>query len=257
MTNIRTLSTLPGEIQNQIVANLDPFSVIALRYTSQHFKHTVSLPLSGEKQEHLHRIECSTTHPMSEKFACYSCYRIKPKHSFTAAHTKGTRGKNGGIWSDRRYLSCLVEQGALTPGSVIKTNDGSEYQIYCWACATIQREWCITCKWCQRCVAQGWVKVWRKGQLADHKGNARQITFTSTCKKHQWDKSAALESTLPGIEDDTTSLLSALSLGDVSKVGRSSLSFGQSMAVYEYKARMEEVDSPEWCADWYDGLDDT
>ena len=72
MANMSTLSTLPGETQNEIVANLDPFSAIALRYTCQHFKRTVPLPLPDEKRDHLRQIECSTSHPLGDKFACYT-----------------------------------------------------------------------------------------------------------------------------------------------------------------------------------------
>ena len=179
---------MPGEVQNQVISNLDVFSAVSLRFTCRHFKHTVSLPRRGSDHEisYLCAIECSSWHPMKDYFACYTCNQLKPKVNFTKAHTSGKRGKNGGYWDDRRCLSCLVESGALTSSNIVKTNDGTGSQAVCGACSTLTREWCKVCMWCRGCAAKGSVRRWRKGKYADSEGNARAVISQSNCMEHIW-----------------------------------------------------------------------
>ena len=197
MTNKCTLLTLPGEIQNNIIANLDALSATALRYTSQYFKRIIPLPPLSRDRGEFHRIECATWHPSSHEFACYTCCQMKPRREFTPTQTKGKRGKNGARWEGRRCAMCLIREGQLSSGFVIKSSDGTEIQAVCGACATIQRKWCIDCKWCRQCAAKRSAIVWRNGQWADHKWSGNLVIVRTLCKKHRWKKSAEPQSASP------------------------------------------------------------
>ncbi|KAL8889271.1 MAG: hypothetical protein Q9205_005332 [Flavoplaca limonia] len=250
------LSNLAGEIQNQIFQHLDPVTRGALRCVNGHFHESLALDrskYSTERYNYLHAVETSTWHPRKDNFACHDCDKMKPKKDFSKTQTKGKRGKNGYQNSLRVCMACAVRQGHFKPGSVVKTNDGTESQIFCRACSTLQREWCAECRFCRKCAEKGKVQTWRKGQWAESPGTAGKVTLESRCilnnGKHYWEMSANQQE-----QDDKgwESTISGLLLGDASRVADAEFSPMQAMAMYDHYAEFGEMASLEW----YDGPDD-
>ena len=251
-----SLSNLAGEIQNQIFQHLDPVTRGALRYVNGHFHESLALDrskYSTERYNYLHAVETSTWHPRKDDFACHDCDMMKPKKDFSKTQTKGKRGKNGYEYSLRVCMACAVRQGQFKPGSVVKTNDRTESQIFCRACSTLQREWCAHCRFCRKCAEKGKIQTWRKGQWAESPGTAGKVTLESLCilnnGKHDWKMSANQQK-----QDDkgSESTILGLLLGDVSRVADAEFSPMQAMAMYDYYAEVGEMPIPEW----YDGPDD-
>lgn len=148
-----TLSTIPGELQNQIVAYLEPLSALALRQVNQHFSQIVPRTAFSFRayREFLHALETSSWHPSKDDYACFGCIRLGPKVDFIYRHTRDERGKRGRKWKHRRCIRCLERKRFLKPGSILSTEYGKRSQIICCGCSKIQREWCTRCTLCRTC----------------------------------------------------------------------------------------------------------
>lgn len=237
-----SLCALAGEVQNHIVRYLDPVSIGALRCVNRHFNRTLSLDrsqYSTERNDYLYAIETSTWHPRRNDFACYDCDKMKPKSEFNRTQTRLRRGKNGTQCCLRRCMACLRGKSLITPGSVVKMNDGSGSQICCLVCSTMQRDWCQKCRLCRKCTERGTVRAWRKRDRAD--------IIIPKCsmgkQENHWMMGANPES-----RDDNgwESVISGLLHGDVSRVAKSDFSPMQAMAMYDYYEEHGEMASPEW-----------
>lgn len=179
-----TLTNLAGELQNLIITNLHPSAAIALSQTNHHFHSCVSL----------HRLPFSTVVdyfrdkellPMrSHDFACYTCLRLKHRSAFAKRQTKSRRGKVGQAATERMCLDCGFTNGKHTPGSPMKI--GAELQVYCFACTTLKRRFCIHCHWCDSCISKGTARGLRKGVHAGPNGEASVVEFQNICKRHDW-----------------------------------------------------------------------
>ena len=152
MEAIQTISNLPGELQNQIFENLEPFSVLTLRQVNQYFRQI--LPCSNAtyllSPQYLHDIETSSWHPLRSQFACFLCLRTRPEVCFSAKRTHGKYGKNGAGWDKRCCMDCLITHESVTPNPKLKMHNGA-YRILCPRCRTLQVEWCTQCQLCRGC----------------------------------------------------------------------------------------------------------
>lgn len=221
--------SIPGEIDDQIIESLEPSAAIALSQVNRHYHQVVSLhrlPATGVN-EYLRELESRGQHPGNGDFACYKCLCLKHKSAFTETHTKGKRGKNGGLWSYRKCFACIQKYDRILRGTVVTLNDGRGARMLCMFCQRLQGDYCNECKCCRRCT-----------EIC-----SRNIY----CEHPDWRSSPVVKPT-----NDPASLMSALMIGDVSTIGKSDLSINQAMAMYEEQSGCPGIPSPEW----FDGPDD-
>lgn len=64
---------------------------------------------------------------------------------------------------------------------------GTELQVYCGGCETLQKRFCINCCWCDSCIEKGTATVLRKGQWAKPNGEASEVVIRNACWKHNWE----------------------------------------------------------------------
>lgn len=179
-----SLTNLPGELQNIIVANLNPSAVVALSQTSRHFHACVSLHRLRffEVYEWFREIEQVSTN--SENYACYTCLRLKPRSAFAKGQTRTPRGKSGHNARARICLDCGFSTGMHTPGSMMDI--GGELQVLCMGCDTLRKRYCMSCRWCDSCISKGTATVSRKGQRAGPNDEAREVVIRNSCSHHDW-----------------------------------------------------------------------
>ncbi len=227
------LCNLTGELQDHIIESLHPAAAIALNQTNRHFHASVTLyrlPLT-DVVEYLHGLEMSPSR--TKDYACFTCLTLKHRSLFTLRQTKGKRGKNGWEYDLRWCLDCGIKENQFWPGCVVNlAADGVDPVVYCGACTTLQLRYCELCFWCASCIEKRSVKVWRRGEWRNARGEASEVIFTNRCRKHEWRGPASAAVPAPF------------------RNGR--LSIMQSWAMYENEESTGEVTSPEWFEnDWY------
>lgn len=146
------LENLPREVQDQIVAELDYSSFIALSQTSLFF-HTAFPPESspqGTKTAFVLRAENFSRHCLNG-YGCFRCFRVLPRERFGDKQLKTPRGK-GGVQSYKRFcVDCGLNSNGYSVGSIVKQK-GLE-KVVCFRCK-IPREGmhCRCCHLCQECL---------------------------------------------------------------------------------------------------------
>lgn len=180
----QALSNLAGELQDLIITNLHPSAAIALSRTNRHFHSCVNLHRlsSSVVFDYLHEMELLPTR--SDEYACYTCLRLKPQSAFTMRQTTHSQGKLGQEPRKRFCLDCGIKSGRHLPGHMMKI--GTELQVYCGGCETLQKRFCGRCCWCESCIRKGPVKVLRKGQWAKPNGEASEVILRDVCRDHTW-----------------------------------------------------------------------
>lgn len=187
-----SLTNLAGELQNIIVANLNPSAVVALSQTSRHFHACVSLnrlPFIGVYNWLREREQVSTN---SENYACYTCLRLKHRSAFAKAQTRTPRGKSGYNARARICLDCGFSTGMHTQGSMMDI--GGELQVLCMGCETLHKQYCMSCRRCDSYISKGTAIVSRKGQWAGPNGEAREVVIRNSCSHHDWKKPEPIRS---------------------------------------------------------------
>lgn len=121
----------------------------------------------------------------SDDFACYTCLRLKPRSAFALKQTKLSRGKFGQGPSKRVCLDCGFKNGRHRPGQTMKF--GTELQVYCGGCETLQKRFCTRCCWCDSCITKGTAKVLRKRLWAKPNGEASEVILHNICGNHTWE----------------------------------------------------------------------
>lgn len=151
-----TLPTLPGEIQNMIVGDLEPFDLLLLRATCRHFRNVVPRLDIGE----LLVAECSKTAMERDLYACCLCLRLRRASHFADKMIKKQKRKLAGGGSSRFCVQCGVKPppGKSGYGSgtfITKKNVVSVLCIYCVQLGyPAQDENGKTTQYCARCWAQ-------------------------------------------------------------------------------------------------------
>ncbi len=79
MVHSTIFATLPGKVQDLIVAHLDPSTLVSFRQTCRRYYHSV--PLS----KHLHEVEMLDKNRTN--YACALCYGVKPETAFALRRT--------------------------------------------------------------------------------------------------------------------------------------------------------------------------
>lgn len=98
-----TLSALPGELQQEIIAYLDGFSKLRLRTTSRYYNSII--PLTTPLLLSAERASASHGHNL---YACYSptCLRLRLPWRFADNMRTGARNKNGSRQTERFCVAC-------------------------------------------------------------------------------------------------------------------------------------------------------
>ena len=220
-----TLLNLAGELQNLIILNLHPEAAIALSQTNRHFHscaslHRLPLPIVSQW---FHEKEMLPEN--SEKFACYTCLRLKPQSAFVLKQTKKKKSKFSPDAGNRFCIDCGCKYGKITPGHILKTSAG--LRVSCIGCEKPQDRFCTLCYWCDGCASKGIVTMERRRDWVKPGDGARKISLKNICEGHSWE-------------------------GRTVAGGTNSLTVMQSWAMYEFESEMGMIASPEW----YDGPDD-
>ena len=218
-----SLPDLAGELQNLIIINLHPSAAIALSQTNHHFNSCANLHQLPSPMVFDYLQEKEILPAYWDNYACYNCLRLKPRSSFATKQTRSPRGKGGRDAYKRICLECGFRTGKHIPGQNMKI--GTELQVYCGGCETLQRRFCSTCRWCESCIRKGTATVLRKGEWAGPNGEASEVVLRNTCQNHTWE----------GPEP----------------VSGASLSIMQMRAMYEFEQDTGMIASPEW----FDGPD--
>ena len=149
------LYTLPTELQHHIVLNLHPSAAIALKQANRYFHTHISLhrldPL--KVKQYLHEVELRPRH--RERYACFTCLRVRPMTVFPASQLGAKTSKSGAYSCGRFCLDCGVENRKFKPGTLlIIAGDESHPKVFCGSCSTIQSYFCGQCHWCVACIAR-------------------------------------------------------------------------------------------------------
>ena len=171
-----TISTLPAEIEDQIITSLEPSAVVALRQVNRHFTDTASLHRLDKKdvQHYLHEMEQCGRHTWGQgNFACFTCLQIKPKGDFSRSQIRGLRGKNGWEPYQRFCVACGLGHREVPAGNIVRSGDGRK--IFCRGCRAFKANWCTRCRFCRSCNTE-----LRQGEVIE-----TRCLFTF---KHTWER---------------------------------------------------------------------
>ena len=148
--------SLPGELQNAVFEHLDYRSAIMLASTCKHFHRILdptTLVADHVKVINLEYLEGVPQHAGDKGFACFKCWKIKPRKDFAEKHVTGKRGK-GNVNSYRRFCSqeCGVGKNIYKPGNSVRMTDGKLYWKCCRCVELKDGMFCEYCTLCQDCL---------------------------------------------------------------------------------------------------------
>lgn len=169
------LTSVPEEIQDLIISNLEPFAAINLKQVNRHFNRVVSLHRldqrklqsylyrldEGDVRVYLRRMETIGGYVPGQGWACFTCLRLKRKTDFTNTHTEGNLARDGARWYTRRCRSCDIAVIHQLCGQIVMIddrdmvvdNDYGKTRFVCYNsdCATLVVERCEKCLRCRDC----------------------------------------------------------------------------------------------------------
>ncbi|KAH6658685.1 hypothetical protein BKA67DRAFT_533808 [Truncatella angustata] len=102
--NRASLTILPGETQNQIVASLDGLGQLMLRAVCKHFRGII--PITYRL---LLEAENSAEARFKDLHACFTCLRLRRRMHFADSMQRGRRGKNGSAPETRFCIDCGLD----------------------------------------------------------------------------------------------------------------------------------------------------
>ena len=114
---------IPAEIENIIISNLEPGADIALSLVNRYYNQLLGHHRRNNKESmthYLHMMELKGRHARDHEYACFFCFRLKPRTEFTKSNVRRPRGKGGAEWATRWCLSCGIEHGKFRPPGVLK-----------------------------------------------------------------------------------------------------------------------------------------
>ncbi len=132
-----TLLNLPGEIQNKIVGELEPFELLLLRVTCRHFRNIIP-PL---KMSELLVAESSTTGIERDLYACCLYLRLRQALHFADNMKKKQKRKSAGGGYSRFCVQCGLAPPKGKPGygrGTYITKDGV-VSVVCLGCIRLKR----------------------------------------------------------------------------------------------------------------------
>ncbi|CVK96055.1 uncharacterized protein FPRN_12132 [Fusarium proliferatum] len=96
-----TLSTLPNEIQNDIINQLDSFGKLILRTTSRHFRAMVAITVND-----VLTAERASVSLGKDLLGCYDCLSLKRAECFADNTRRGKTGRWGSKPTSRFCIDC-------------------------------------------------------------------------------------------------------------------------------------------------------
>lgn len=152
-TDPPSLSTIPEELCLSIIEKMDMSSIIALSQTNRFFNR-LSDPTEKSRRSELEdfSIEVQSFPRWQDGFACFSCAKVLPRHSFASGQTKLRRGRNGTRQNTRFCIQCGVRKGLYVPGSMVVQDD--IVRMVCRQCLQLRGgrfcQRCTICSYCDR-----------------------------------------------------------------------------------------------------------
>ncbi|WZH40770.1 F-box domain-containing protein [Fusarium acuminatum] len=125
----QSLSTLPNEIQNAIINQLDSFDKLILHTTSRHFRTMVAITVND-----LLAAERASVSRGKDLLGCYDCLCLKRAECFADNTRRGKTGRWGGKPTSRFCIDC----GLHPPSGTTRYNRanriviGGEGFVRCW-----------------------------------------------------------------------------------------------------------------------------
>ncbi|KAL2015920.1 hypothetical protein VTK56DRAFT_4534 [Thermocarpiscus australiensis] len=136
-TASRTLLTLPGEIQNKIIGELEPIDIPLLRATCRYFRKIIP----PRSMRELLVAESSSTGMERDLYACCLCLRLRHSSHFADKMMKRHKRKLAAGSSTRFCMECGLNpapgQHGYCPGSHITKN--GVVSVICISCRRLWR----------------------------------------------------------------------------------------------------------------------
>lgn len=150
-----TLLGLPRELHAIIFEHLEYRSAIMLSRTCFYFHRTldpVKVVNDTVKEIELDYLEFVPQHADDKGFACFKCWKIKPRDAFAKKQVTAKRGK-GHDDAERRFCSdCGTSKGFYLRGNQVRMTDGTLYWK-CVRCTELKDGlYCTYCTLCQDCL---------------------------------------------------------------------------------------------------------
>lgn len=122
--------SLPAELHNQIVGEMDFPSALNLSKTNRYFRRTVDATYKPIPHGFCRELDkLSSCRQFRNHFVCYKCRCIKPSTAFVKKQIKKKRGVLHGDHRKRSCFDCSVSRGAFDEGHQVMAPDGNVYWI--------------------------------------------------------------------------------------------------------------------------------
>ena len=159
----RSLDTLPGEIEDLIIINLDIRSVLSLGEVNHDFHARFNLRRLfrlDQYKVHQELYLLSKGRHYKKNYVCYSCLSIKPRRKFERHLTRSNYEECGPWGLYRNCLQCAA--AGIIPGRIIRSQDGAEIGMICLRCREVRDDWCMgDCDCCRLCADKHEFHWWK------------------------------------------------------------------------------------------------
>ncbi|SPJ91980.1 uncharacterized protein FTOL_13634 [Fusarium torulosum] len=207
LSSPRSLSTLPNEIQNAIINQLDSFDKLILRTTSRHFRTMVAITVND-----VLAAERASVSLGKDLLGCYDCLCLRRAECFADNTRRGKTGRWGSKPISRFCIDCglHLSSGTTRYNRANRIVIGGEGFVTCWCekggilpeDSFSENRW--VCMTCWEPVARRRRQREREQQNLRHQQEKAAKAKARAERRAQWRDLGRAESDIDSLISDTT-----------------------------------------------------